>query len=336
MVAEDYLKNIIKWYPWLFLLIVILIIVLNGSYQIWSSRFIPEPGKTIYIAPGTSLKTMGDILEKEGIIGSSFYFRVYLWLTGKHKEIKAGFHTFKGIINLQTATNQLTTGGQGIFLTFPEGLTLMEIESILKRNGLKADFKKWRLKDFPEVDLAKYFPPEATLEGFLAPDSYQFFKEEGEREIILKFLKNFSKKFLPEFLKQPGTNFYQKLILASLLEKEAKTNEDKALIAGILEKRLKAGKKLEVDASIAYIRCQIYPCDWNVSKDDLKIASPYNTYLNLGYPPTPISNPGVETIKSALNPVESNFWYYLTNKEGKVIFAQTLKEHQNNIKKYLK
>jgi UPF0755 protein len=336
MIEEVSLKKLLYYYPWIFLGIVISFILIFSAYQIFYPIFIPEPGKTIYIPPKTNLKIIADNLEKEGIVRSSFFLRFYLALTNQNTKVKAGNYTFYGNLNTIKVAEILVKGGRGIIITFPEGLTMVEIEDILKKNGLNVEFKKYRLKDFPETELLKYFPAEANLEGFLAPDTYEFFKEESEREIILKFLNNFENKFLGEFLKYPGVNFYEKLILASILEKEGKYYEDMKIIAGILENRLKIEKKLEVDATIAYPRCQKYPCDWKVTSKDLKIDSPYNTYLNKGYPPTPISNPGLNAIKAALEPIKTDYLYYITTDDGKAIFAKTLKEHQQNIKKYLK
>jgi len=336
MIEEVSWKKILTYYPWIFLGMVISFILIFSIFQIFYPIFIPEPGKSIYIPPKTNLKIIADTLEKEGIIRSSFFLRAYLIFTNQNKKVKAGHYTFYGSLNISKVAEILVKGGRGIVITFPEGLTLVEIKDILRNNGLNIDLDKYRLKDFPETELIKYFPGEVKLEGFLAPDTYEFFKEEKERDIILKFLKNFENKFLPEFLKYPNVDFYEKLILASILEKEAKYVDDMKIIADILEKRLKIDKKLEVDATVAYIKCKKYPCDWKVTSKDLKIDSPYNTYLNKGYPPTPISNPGLNAIKAALEPVKTDYLFYLTTEDGKAIFAKNFKEHQKNIKKYLK
>ena len=331
------ISRFIKLYPWLFLLFVLSFILLYSIYLIYYPVYIPEPGINIYISPKSSFKYIGEKLEQAGVIKSSFYLRVYGVITSKHLNIKAGNYIFSGYLNIPKVLEILEKGGRGIVITFPEGLTLKEINDILKNNGLNVDLTKFRLGDFSDIELIKYFPKEANLEGFLAPDTYEFFKEESEKSIVYKFLKNFEKKLLPEFLKYPEKNFYERLIIASMLEKEAKYFEDMRIVAGILDNRLRANKKLEVDASVAYIKCERYPCSWKVTSKDIKnLDSPYNTYKNKGLPPTPICNPGLNAIKASLEPLSTGYLYYLTDKNGKVIFAKTIKEHQNNIKKYLK
>lgn len=337
MIEELKLRKILKYYPWLILGLIITFVIANSIFQIISPIYIPEPGKTIYFSPGMKIKEISDKLEKENIIRSSFLLRVYLYFRKSAHKIKAGFYNFNGNLNLKDVAEILIKGGKGITITFPEGLTLIEINDLLNKNNLKIDLTKYKLKDFENLELAKYFPTEVNLEGFLMPDTYEFFYEETEKEIIEKFLKNFIKKALPEFLKHPESNFYEKLIMASILEKEAKSYEDMKIIAGILEKRLNINKKLEVDSTLAYIYCKKSPCNWKVNSNDLKKnKSPYNTYLNFGYPPTPISNPGLNSIKASLEPIKSDYLYYLTDKNGKAIFSKTFKEHQKNINKYLK
>jgi UPF0755 protein len=336
MIEELKLEKLIKIYPLLIFILFLSFIIFYSLFQILNYKFIPEPGEKVYFPPGKNIKFLTDELERKKIISSSFYLRIYLLFIGKSKNIKAGYYEFKGNLNIPKVTEILIKGGSGIKITFPEGLTLIEINDILNKNGLNVDLSKFKLKDFQDIELLKYFPEDLKLEGFLAPDTYEFFSEETEKEIVKKFLNNFSKKFLPEFLKYPEVNFYDKLKLASILEKEGKFEDDMKIIAGILENRLKKNKKLEVDATVAYTKCKKYPCSWNVSSKDLKIKSEYNTYLNQGYPPTPISNPGIIAIRAALNPIKTDYFYYITKEDGQAVFAKNLKEHQQNIKKYLK
>ena len=134
-------------------------------------------------------------------------------------------------------------------------------------------------------------------------------------------------------------DFYQILTAASLLEKEAPSFKDRRLISGILYKRLKAGIGLQVDATLTYAKCggAFLTCDDpKVYRGDTSYSSSYNTYLYKGLPPGPISNPGLEAIRAALEPLESGYWYYLSDpKTKKTIFSRTLEEHNENRAKYL-
>src|SRR5581483_2493272 len=118
---------------------------------------------------------------------------------------------------------------------------------------------------------------------------------------------------------------------ASIIERETKSEEERPIVAGILLKRINAGWPLQADATIQYALGNWDP----VNADDLKIQSPYNTYLNTGLPPTPICNPGLSSINAAKNPTQSNYWYYLHDKDGQIHYATTIDEQNANIAKYL-
>lgn len=333
MAQEELIKKIFKLYPYLIGVFFIVFIVIHFTYSSFASIFIGEK-KTIYINPGTKTWLLAQNLEKEGIIRSAFYFRILANL--RNSKIKAGFYEFSGFYNLFTVLNILEKGGNGIKITITEGMTLKEIENLFKNNKFNLSINKYKIQDFPDIDLKNYFPPESNLEGFLAPDTYEFFPNDDEKTIIGKILKNFSKKFLNEILKGTEFSLMERLILASIVEKEAKHPEDFPLIAGVLIKRLNNNKALEADATLIYEKCDFVFCQKPLTKQDLSNETPYNTYKKLGLPPTPISNPGILAIKSINNPIITDYWYYLTDKEGKAVFAKTLKEHQENIKKYLK
>jgi len=333
MAQEEIIRKIFRLYPYLIISIFLIFVLIHFVYSSFSPIFIGER-KTIYIGPGTKTWLLAQNLEKEGIIRSSFYFRLLVNL--RNSKIKAGFYEFSGFYNLFDVVNILEKGGKGITITITEGMTLKEIENLFKEKGFNVTLEKYKLQDFPEIDLKNYFPPESSLEGFLAPDTYEFFPNDDERTIIAKILKNFSKKYLTEILKGTDFSLIERLILASIVEKEAKHSEDFPIIAGILIKRLKNNKQLEVDATLVYEKCGFVFCQETLTRKDLTTETPYNTYKKLGLPPTPISNPGILAIKSVNNPTMTDYWYYLTDNDGRAVFAKTFKEHQENIKKYLK
>ena len=333
MAYEDLIKKIFRLYPFLLLSFFLIFVIVHFLYSTFSPVFIGER-KTIYVNPGTKIWLLGQNLEKEKIIRSSFYFRFLSFL--RKSKIKAGIYEFSGFYNLIDVLKILEKGGRGVKITITEGLTLKEIEDLFLKNNFKISFSKYKLADFDKVDLKNYFPPESNLEGFLAPDTYEFFPDDDEKIIIEKILQNFSKKYLTEILKGMDLDLYQRLVLSSIVEKEAKNPEDFPIIAGILLKRLKNNRLLEADATLVYEKCGFVFCSEPLTKEDLRKDSPYNTYKRLGLPPTPISNPGILAIKSVVSPIMTDYWYYLTDSDGKAIFAKTLSEHQQNIKKYLK
>ena len=149
--------------------------------------------------------------------------------------------------------------------------------------------------------------------------------------VITTLLNNFNVKALPQF--SPKDDIYKTLVLASILEREVIGLEDKKIVAGILLKRLGSGWPLQADATICYVKPGVcHP----ITTLDLKIDSPYNTYLYKGLPPTPIGNPGTESIEAALHPKTSPYWFYITDpKTRKTIFARTLDEHTANRVKFL-
>jgi UPF0755 protein len=333
MAQEEIIRKIFRLYPYLIISIFLIFVLIHFIYSSFAPIFIGER-KTIYLGPGTKTWLLTQNLEKEGIIRSSFYFRLLVNL--RNSKIKAGFYEFSGFYNLFDVINVLEKGGKGIKITITEGMTLKEIENLFKEKKFNVALAKYKLQDFPEIDLKNYFPPESNLEGFLAPDTYEFFPNDDERTITAKILKNFSKKYLTEILKGTEFSLHERLILASIVEKEAKNSEDFPIITGILIKRLKNNKQLEVDATLIYEKCEFVFCQEKLTKKNLATETPYNTYKKLGLPPTPISNPGILAIKSVNNPTMTDYWYYLTDNDGQAVFAKTFKEHQENIKKYLK
>jgi UPF0755 protein len=333
MPHQELINKIFRLYPYLLLALLIVFIFSHTIYSIFSPIFIGE-NKVITIYPGSKISSIGQSLEKESIIRSSFYFKLLVGL--RKSTIKAGIYEFNGFYNLLDIVKILEKGGRGVKITITEGMTLKEIEKMLKEKGFDVNFSKFKIGDFSNLDLKNYFKENIGLEGFLAPDTYEFFPNDNERTILEKILKNFSNKYMPELLKGVDLSLYERLILASIVEKEAKVKDDFPVIAGILIKRLKMNHKLEADATLIYEKCGFIFCNTQLTKQDLLNNSDYNTYKINKLPPTPISNPGILAINSVNNPINTDYLFYLTDKDGKAVFSKDLKEHTKNIKKFIK
>lgn len=284
------------------------------------------PNGLVYtLDKGVGLNSLADDLTKKDIIRSPFVFKVFSVLFGGPKGIMAGDYQLESSQNVITLARRISEGDyrlQKIKITIPEGFNVFEIAKLL---SLK--FPKVQGNDF--VERAK------NLEGYLFPDTY-IFEINTEPAIILKTMNdNFRKKILEidESFKQTDKKESDIIKMASILEEEARTTESRKIIADILWRRLSLNMPLQVDASFKYI-------NGKGSKDltlaDLKIDSPYNSYLYKGLPPTPISNPGLDSIMSAINPTKNPYLYFLTDKNGEMHYAKTYSEHLLNKEKYLK
>ncbi|MBN2854184.1 endolytic transglycosylase MltG [Patescibacteria group bacterium] len=193
-----------------------------------------------------------------------------------------------------------------------------------------------------EFDFLKSKPENLSLEGYLFPDTYRVFASSSPEEIVYRLLNNFDKKLSQEMraeIKRQGKTIHEIITMASIIEKEApilnQTNaQDAKIISGIFWNRLKIGMALQTDATLSYIFEDKKPAH---SGAELKVESPYNSYLYRGLPPGPIANPGLIAIEAAIYPAQTDYFYFLTPLDGaQVYYAKTYQEHLNNKYKYLK
>lgn len=261
------------------------------------------------------------------MIHSPTIFKILSFLQRKTTKIQAGEFRLSSKMSPSEILGQLNLGTFDIRLTIIEGWRREQISEKLIKSGLS------------RFDQKEFLEKTADLEGQLFPDTYLIPKEADAPKIIEILLKNYKKKSL-----SPSR---ETLILASLVEREIPHEEDRPIVAGILLKRLSAGWPLQVDATVQYIiagrKCEGRSvkgevCEWwpkNLTQKDLQVKSSYNTYLYKGLPPKPICNPGLSAIKATLNPTETEYWYYLSDKNGVTHFAKTIEEHNGNIQRYL-
>lgn len=291
----------------------------------------------LVVSKGDSVAGISTQLKKQGIIRESFHFRVLVFLLGISKKIQAGGYYLSASMSARQIAQNLTKGTNDRWVTAVEGLRKEQVGEFLIRQGFAINPEEWITVTTSE-----------NLEGKLFPDSYLFPKGATQAAILKIFNRNFQKKVtegLKEELGESGLVFDEVLILASLVEREAKHEADRAMVAGILLKRLNNNWPLQVDATVQYAvasrDCSIFksPCEWWPDKlisTDLQIKSRYNTYLYRGLPPGPICNPGLSSIKAVLQSKDSPYWFYLSDGSGTMHYAKTAGDHQQNIQKYLK
>ena len=280
------------------------------------------------IEKGDGFKEIAANLEKSGLIKSAAWFKIYSLLSGQAQQFKPGRYQLSPSQSSIEVVALLAAGPEDIKLVIQEGETLVDIDRKMAAAGLIA------AGELVEYNRLRQLRGEKSLEGFLFPDTYKMAQAAAIEAVVKKILDNFQVKV--------GTIGYEDLILASLLEKEAAYPEDRVLAAGILKKRLERKMLLQVDAANVYLKCggAYVTClkeERQLSRADLKINSPYNTYIYKGLPPTPIANPGKEAILAALNPRSSSYLYYISDPQtGRLVFAKDLDSHNGNRYKYLR
>ncbi len=290
------------------------------------------------VKSGQSLGEISGNLASQKVLNNKYPFYLYVLVFGKANYLKTGEYSFSPKDDFIDVADKIIKGDTyKIKITFPEGFNLKETESRLGSSGLPLELGDFFAKDFKkDFSILENIPDSASLEGYLFPDTYFFAPNVKEKEIVEVFLQNFDKRFskgLRDEVSKQDKEISDIVIMASLIEKEVKTEEDKKVVSGIFWKRIEIGQPLQSCATIAYI---LNVDKWIYSYDDTRIVSPYNTYLNRGLPAGPICNPGLESIQAALYPEESDYLYYLSTPEGRTIFSKTLAEHNMNKAKYLK
>ena len=329
----------------IFLTPLFLIVLFAGIFifQGFYSAKDPQEGaeeKIFLIERGQSLFEVSENLQREGLVKGRTLFNLYVFLKGWRLKLKAGNYELSSSMNIAEIAKKITSGDiVKEKITIIEGWNLRDIGAYFEQKGIATAEELFELapKDFSEeFGFLTDKPKNASLEGYLFPDTYEISPGIALKEIINIMLANFNKKLTPELreeITKQNKSIFEIVTMASLLEKEVRTDADKELVAGILWKRLEGKIPLQVDATITYLTGKKTT---KILKEETKIDSPYNTYKYLGLPVGPIANPGLASIKAALYPKSSDFWYYLSTPEGETVFSKTLSEHNINRNKYLR
>lgn len=277
----------------------------------------------VNIPDGVSTDTAGQILENRKIIRSKATFIILTKIFGDG-HIQAGGYLFDKRENVFEVASRLSKGVhnlQSIKITFPEGTTVKDMAELCSKY-----LTQCKKEDF----IAKA----SSLEGYLFPDTY-FFWENADAEIVINMMNATHKQKIATLDKEIrlfGKPIHDVLVMASILEKEARKYEDMQKVSSVLWKRIELGMLLQVDASLDYA---LDKNTYELTLKDLATTSPFNTYKYKGLPPSPIANPGIDSIRAAISPTPTKYLYYLTDRSGNFYFAENHDKHLINKRKYM-
>ena len=331
---------------WIYVLFVIGASIILSTFVILFANdafALTKQKATVYvnIPENASKGQIASVLKDAGLIEYKGLFKLFMGLAHvKRGDIKQGRYTldtsydYRAMISIMKNPKQYR---QTVRLTIPEGYTTEQIVSLLYTNGVCGEDELWDAianYDFDFDFLSGIEKNNHRLEGYLYPDTYEFYLGDTPENALSRFLGNFDAKFtgtMKSKAKELGYSMHEIITIASIIEREAKLASEQPVIAGVIYNRLKSRSLpyLQIDASVQYALGH----KEKLTYADLEIDSPYNTYKYKGLPIGPISNPGMEAILAALNPEKHNYYYYVADTDGSHIFSSTLAQHEAAKKK---
>jgi len=301
---------------------------------------VKEPAETtLTVEENQDIKELAESLKEAKIIRYPNLFRFYMHLTEKDQDLVPGTYTLSASMDYRALAKEMgtkVTVRESIDIVIPEGYTQDEIFNLLEEKGVctKAELlEAARNYEFNYTWLSDLEHTEKRLEGYLFPDTYTFYIGDSATRVLGKFLANFNKKYDVDFksrVNELETDLQDILIIASMIEKEAKTDEDRPFISSVIYNRMASDSfpYLQIDATVLYA---IGEHKDTLTDADLAFESPYNTYVSQGLPIGPICNPGLESMAAALYPEETEYYYYVAKPDGTHIFTTNLNDHNKAV-----
>lgn len=311
----------LRW-PLYFVLAMLLLVL----YSAFLKAPADYPERTVFtVEEGQTVSEVAIALKEASVIKSQFLFKLLVPVFDGHHGVRSGDYFLNKRQNVVTVARRLANASfylDPIKLFVPEGLNVFQLADTVSTV-------------FPSINKEDFIERAKKYEGYLFPDTYLFLPNSKPQTIIKALVDNFYERVaeLNEQIEVSGRSFEDVIKMASILEEEARKLETKRVIAGILWKRLDEDMPLQVDCSFQYVNGKN---TFQLTTEDLQTDSPYNTYTNRGLPPTPIANPGLDSILATVTPVESDYYFYLTDKEGNMHYAVTHDQHVINKARYLK
>lgn len=330
---------------WAFVLSLLAALAAGGAAY-WAWQKLHEPfaafdGEVVVdIVPGTSATAISKQLEAAGVLFDARLARLFLIHRLNDPVLKAGEYRFEGPGSTPEVLDKLI---RGEVLTYPltliEGLTIDEAAASIADSGF-GELEVLR-REMDRVELIADLDPEATnLEGYLYPETYHFARGTTEREVVETLVRTFRRKFESDVAAvlagRDDLTLRQLVILASIVEKETQLEEERGLVSSVYNNRLRIGMGLYADPTIIYAKKLDGSWDGNIRRPDLKLDSPYNTYVVPGLPPGPICSPSAASLVAAAEPEESKYLYFVSRNDGTHVFARTKREHDANVYRWQK
>ena len=304
----------------------------NAAYR---DRGRPPKATDVIVPRGASSAEVATLLQQNGVVSNSFAFRVLVRLRGIGRNLEAGEYLFPPRESLDQVLEKLLRGEARVatWVTIPEGYTAAQVAHDLAGHqlGSAAAYQTYFYGSTISIGGVRT----KNLEGYLFPSTYLLPLHATPEQAADILTSQFRKELPPDAAEQAkrlGYTLPQIVTIASLVEREAKADDERPLIASVIYNRLRKGMPLQVDASIEYALPH-YATE--LTRQDLAIDSPYNTYRHVGLPPTPIANPGLPSLQAALRPARTDYYYYVYKGNGHHAFARTLEEHNANVSRYL-
>ena len=285
------------------------------------------------IPTGSNSRTIAKRLVAEKLIRSEYAFRLLVRYRGIGRRLQAGTYALRRNMELSDILDEFEKGQVTLVSwTVPEGLTMGAISDLWEASGFgtATAFRE----AFETTDLLKkYGLEDKTVEGYLFPNTYKFAKGTTAEKVVEMMLGEFKKQWIETFDAEAsdlGRTQHEIITLASIIEKEAQSKSEKPRIASVFHNRLKRGWRLQADPTVLYT---LGNPERLLTKADLGVDSPYNTYVYKGLPPGPIASPGIDSIMAALRPEKTNYLYFVAIGDGKHHFSKTLSEHNRMVRK---
>jgi UPF0755 protein len=292
--------------------------------------------QVVEIKPGMTLRQVAHFLADKKLLDEPSAFVLYAYLQGKQNRIKTGEYLLSPSIPPWKILESLTSG-MGILytVTIPEGYRITEIAELFEKQGLTS--KEEFIAETKNKELLEdlQITSGGSLEGYLYPETYKFTKSAGVKKIVKTMVNTFKERVQkPELMQQANKGkltFHEIVTLASLIEKETGLGAERKLISSVFHNRLVKKMRLQTDPTVIYA---IANFDVNIRKKDLSIDSPYNTYKHHGLPPGPIASPGLDSIRAAMEPEDSDYLYFVSRKNGSHQFSTNYEDHNRAVRKY--